>query len=227
MDEKQTTLDGFAEAATPAKRVRKLKTKSAPNDTSADAAQIISYRHTDRRKNNPEVGVVTQATDPAQPQTAWSYDSHLDPALHFDSCRSSFETLIDEAIASGDQEAMRLALGELKCLQSSYLKWTGNVERTSFEVDTVSLHVHERIDPMSILSAVRENLNSLSSGGRGAGRGMQKLKKDIRAELNEDLLAQFHGTVSLPFEAGDNRKVAVKIVDDRGIESLKIISLED
>jgi adenine-specific DNA-methyltransferase len=41
------------------------------------------------------------------------------------------------------------------------------------------------------------------------------------------LLEQFHGTISLPFEAGDNRKVAVKIVDDRGIESLKIIPLED
>jgi len=26
----------------------------------------------------------------------------------------------------------------------------------------------------------------------------------------------------LPFEAGENRKIAVKIVDDRGIESLKI-----
>jgi len=60
----------------------------------------------------------------------------------------------------------------------------------------------------------------------GKGEGWQKLKKDIRAELNEELLHQFHGTVSLPFEAGDNRKVAVKIVDDRGIESLKIISLE-
>ena len=40
-----------------------------------------------------------------------------------------------------------------------------------------------------------------------------------------DLLDKFHGTVSLPFEAGENRKVAVKIVDDRGIESLKIIAL--
>jgi adenine-specific DNA-methyltransferase len=29
--------------------------------------------------------------------------------------------------------------------------------------------------------------------------------------------------VSLPFEAGDHRRVAVKIVDDRGIESLKIM----
>jgi adenine-specific DNA-methyltransferase len=57
--------------------------------------------------------------------------------------------------------------------------------------------------------------------------GWYKLKKNIRAELNEESLDQFHGTVSLPFEAGDNRKVAVKIIDDRGIESLKIISLED
>jgi len=31
------------------------------------------------------------------------------------------------------------------------------------------------------------------------------------------------GTVSLPFEAGAHKRVAVKIVDDRGIESLKII----
>lgn len=49
----------------------------------------------------------------------------------------------------------------------------------------------------------------------GKGEGWQKLKKNIHAELNEDLLEQLHGTISLPFEAGDNRKVAVKIVDDR------------
>lgn len=171
MDEKQATLDGFVEDAAPAKRVRKQKSRSTPAPAGVDNAQIISYRHPDRRKNNPEVGVVTQATDPAQPQTAWSYDPHLDPALHFDSCRSSIETLIDDALGSGDAETMRSALEELKRLQSPYLNWTGKAERTSFEVDTVSLHVHERIDPMSILSAVRKNLNSLSPDGRGAGRG--------------------------------------------------------
>ncbi|MGH8763477.1 MAG: DNA methyltransferase, partial [Nitrosospira sp.] len=61
----------------------------------------------------------------------------------------------------------------------------------------------------------------------GKDRGWKKLKKAIRAELNEELLDCFHGTVSLPFEAEENRKVAVKIVDDRGIESLKVISLGD
>ena len=59
----------------------------------------------------------------------------------------------------------------------------------------------------------------------GKGEGWEKLKKNIRAELDESRLDKFHGTVSLPFEAGDNRKIAVKIVDDRGIESLKVMSL--
>ena len=47
------------------------------------------------------------------------------------------------------------------------------------------------------------------------------------ADRDEELLEQFHGTVSLPFAAGDNRRIAVKIVDDRGLESLKIMPLED
>jgi len=60
----------------------------------------------------------------------------------------------------------------------------------------------------------------------GKEEGWDKLKKNIRAELDEEGLKAFHGTVSLPFEAGEHRKVAVKIVDDRGIESLKIILLD-
>src|SRR5439155_4385473 len=35
------------------------------------------------------------------------------------------------------------------------LQWAGKAERTSFEVPTVSLHVHERIDPRTIIEAVR------------------------------------------------------------------------
>jgi adenine-specific DNA-methyltransferase len=36
------------------------------------------------------------------------------------------------------------------------LMWAGKAEHTSFEVPTVSLHVHERIDPRSIIEAVRK-----------------------------------------------------------------------
>lgn len=60
----------------------------------------------------------------------------------------------------------------------------------------------------------------------GKKDGWYKLKKDIRSELNEDLLDKFHGTKSIPFEPGDNSCIAVKIVDDRGIESLKVIRLD-
>lgn len=60
----------------------------------------------------------------------------------------------------------------------------------------------------------------------GSKDGWNKLKKNIKAELDEKLLDRLHDTRSLPFAAGENRKVAVKIIDDRGIESLKVIFLE-
>ena len=59
----------------------------------------------------------------------------------------------------------------------------------------------------------------------GKGEGWEKLKKDIRAELDETKLRAYQGTVSLPFAAGKHQRVAVKIVDDRGIESLKVMTL--
>ena len=56
--------------------------------------------------------------------------------------------------------------------------------------------------------------------------GFAKLAKNLKAEIDVDLLEKFHGTESIPFEPGAYKRVAVKIVDDRGIESLKILDLE-
>ena len=36
------------------------------------------------------------------------------------------------------------------------LQWSGKAEHTSFKVPTVSLHVHERIDPRTIIEAARK-----------------------------------------------------------------------
>lgn len=117
---------------------------------------ILSYRHSDRRKNNPEVGMVKPENDPARPKSVWHYDPHLDPVLQFDPARAKIEKLIESALKSREESKMRGALEELKRLQQPYLTWTGKAEGTSFEVDAVSLHVHERIDPASILSSVRK-----------------------------------------------------------------------
>ena len=55
--------------------------------------------------------------------------------------------------------------------------------------------------------------------------GWSKLAKSLRAEIDEDLIETYHGTVSLPFEPGEHKRIAVKIVDDRGVESLRVVSL--
>ncbi|MCP9443094.1 MAG: hypothetical protein NNA20_10920 [Nitrospira sp.] len=48
------------------------------------------------------------------------------------------------------------------------LVWAGKAEHTSFEVPTVSLHVHERIDPRTIIEAVRKSPSPPPSpSGRG------------------------------------------------------------
>lgn len=47
------------------------------------------------------------------------------------------------------------------------LEWSGKAERMSFEVPTVSLHVHERIDPRTILEAVSEPARGAVAYGAG------------------------------------------------------------
>jgi adenine-specific DNA-methyltransferase len=60
----------------------------------------------------------------------------------------------------------------------------------------------------------------------GEKEGWSKLAKNLKAEIDETAIEAYRGTVSLPFAPGKHGRVAVKIVDDRGIESLKIIQLE-
>jgi len=153
-------LDSPAKAATP----------TAPRKPAGGGEpQVLSYRHNDRRKNNPQVGLVSEATDPPQPKSTWKYDPHLDPALAFDSARAQVERIVDDALASGEPAAMRAALEELKRAGSPHLEWTGKAERTSFDIDTVSLHVHERIDPMSILAAVSKRIKEEKGGRKTTG----------------------------------------------------------
>ena len=44
------------------------------------------------------------------------------------------------------------------------LEWAGKAEHASFEIHTVSLHVHERIDPRTIIEAVRKRNGSEKQG---------------------------------------------------------------
>lgn len=59
----------------------------------------------------------------------------------------------------------------------------------------------------------------------GENEGWAKLARNLKAEVDEERIEAYRGTESLPFEPGEHRRIAVKIVDDRGIESLKVLDL--
>jgi adenine-specific DNA-methyltransferase len=59
----------------------------------------------------------------------------------------------------------------------------------------------------------------------GPDEGWARLARNLKAEIDPDLIEAYRGTVSLPFAPGKHRRIAVKIVDDRGIESMKVLEV--
>ncbi len=101
---------------------------------------IEQYEHSDKKRaNNPQVGLVTPASDPdTRIKKTYQYDPHLDPQL----------------------------------------QWAGKAEHTSFEVPTVSLHVHERIDPKTIIETVKKEKDD------GGQMSMFSEKKPLREAID-------------------------------------------
>ena len=61
----------------------------------------------------------------------------------------------------------------------------------------------------------------------GKKDGWNRLAKTLKAEIDPDLIANYAGNESLWFTAEPNTRIAVKIIDDRGIESMKVIRIGD
>ena len=59
-----------------------------------------------------------------------------------------------------------------------------------------------------------------------SSRDWTKLAKALNGEVNKELIEEFTGVESLPFEVGEHHKIAVKIIDNRGIESFVIKDLQ-
>ena len=49
---------------------------------------------------------------------------------------------------------------------------------------------------------------------------------NLKAENDANLIEAYRGTVFLPFKSDENKRIAVKIIDDCGIESLKVMEVE-
>ena len=114
-----------------------------------------------KRKNNPAVGLVNSKTEPMKSEKKkYAFDKHLSPELKFDSRRAKIEKIIDQGL-SGSEKESKASLEKLKKMQEPYLNWAGKAEKNSFEVPTVSLHTHEKIDPRAIIEKVRKT-NSIN-----------------------------------------------------------------
>ena len=61
----------------------------------------------------------------------------------------------------------------------------------------------------------------------GKKDGWNKLAKTLKAEIAPDLIEKYAGNESLWFTVQPNSQIAVKIIDDRGIESLKVMRVGD
>jgi adenine-specific DNA-methyltransferase len=56
--------------------------------------------------------------------------------------------------------------------------------------------------------------------------GWARLARNLKAEIDPDLIEAYRKTVSLPFEPGEYKRIALKVIDDRGIESLKVVEVK-
>ena len=55
----------------------------------------------------------------------------------------------------------------------------------------------------------------------------KKLKKALKAHIDPEVFDRMRGVVSLPFKPGEHGKIAVKVIDFRGNEVIKIVKLGD
>jgi len=127
--------------------------------------RIEDYKHNNSgRLNNPDVGLVNSTNDSDSSKKRYLFDPHIDPELQFDSSRAEVEKLLNEALSSDSIDEIKGYLSKLQKMQDPFLNWAGKAERTSFDVPVVSLHIHERISPGSVLNSITTSTVEYSHG---------------------------------------------------------------
>ena len=76
--------------------------------------------------------------------------------------------------------ALKDVLIKLEKKQTAYLNWAGKTEHTSFDVPSVSLHIHERIEAMKIIEAVRRTIETADKKIQGQFSFFEQERKPLR-----------------------------------------------
>lgn len=144
---------------------------------------------------------------------------------------------------------LRDAVDHLKRLSKPFLNWTGKAERLSFDVprtirdspsspaSEVELVGLDTFDPATMETDHRSgddvpawfvdtDYNGLcfhvSQAFFPRTGAWNDLRKALKGDYDDSVWDHLAGTTSAPFEAGEHRQVAVKVIDDRGNELLVV-----
>ena len=93
------------------------------------------------------------------------------------------------------------------------LQWAGKAEHTSFEVPTVSLHVHERIDPRTIIEATRKR-NGAAAQVQGSLFDLPEENPPLRSAIE---FYQHRHNWSNRLVAGDSLLVMNSLLEKEGM----------
>ncbi len=127
------------------------------------------------------------------------------------------------------------------------LVWKGKDEQDSraLEVPAVPIYIQEKIHPQAIIENIRSNTtddiacwfidtdyNEESFFVRhayftGAGEPYEKLKRALRAEIDETTRTAIYATTSYPFDPPKCGKIAIKVINHYGDEIIKAYTLKE
>ena len=133
----------------------------AQNNRTTQSPEIQDYRHDDAtRRNNPPAGIASHGGLREKPKQEYVYNPHLPPVLRFDETGAAdkLPELLEKARNGLSDDEIKLLADALKD-RAPWLEWAGKQEATSFAVDPVALHIHERVSAKAIMKvAARQDV---------------------------------------------------------------------
>ncbi len=155
------------------------KKTTAARQRATPEKETAAFRHPEAELLiRPEIGAQARFRKKKPPQK-YRYDDSLDPQMQWDEKNPARE--LGEWLLAQIDEASRLdpphrfpearqfgesgpkvygltdAVRELRAMSKAFLNWAGKAERTSFEVPTLPLFVHERLSTKAILETLRSH----------------------------------------------------------------------
>ena len=110
------------------------------------------------------------------------------------------------------------------CVQQAEPNFSDNGANTSGYFDSNFDELNEGVDPTDFANCTPGG-NGATDGVLGGGDPYEKLKRALRAEVDEAEWAKLYSARSIPFDPPWRGKVAVKVINHYGDEVLKVYAV--